>query len=217
MALASKFYTGLSAIAGGVFAVQSMLGAAPAKAENINQVGYEPPVVTEQMRNDELRQLSAARNAAGDFAESCRKCVGIVFNMGDNFRERVHNDALDYFNKKGIEASEENLDKATKVIEQHYIDYYTNHYAELFEPLGIQTEMHPIVSYASGNKVINSSVNFHIGTIIYETEEGLAYIPLKRSDLEAARVSEALDYVWERIDDGQEISMADSEIELAQN
>ena len=167
-------------------------------AQDATPAAYTQPVVTEELRQLEIREGVAAVRGSAEFARSCETCVGIEFSKGDDFRKSVYDRAVAYLNERGAPLSENNMEVVSARVEALILQHYEQEYARLFAPMGVQTKMFNYTDYASteGN-IVRSGVNFHVGQVVYENTNGKGSFLLSEVDAElAVDVVDMLSYMW---------------------
>lgn len=168
-------------------------------AQETTPVAYTQPAVTETMREQEIREGSAAIRGAAGFARSCETCVGVVFSKGDDFRKSVYDRSVAYLNEREAPLTDNNMGIVSARVEELLLQHYQEEYAQLFAPMGVQAEIFPRTNYASTEgKIVRSGVNFHVGQVVFESYEGESAFFLNEVDAElAVEVVEGLSWMWQ--------------------
>ena len=161
---------------------------------------YQLPVVTEEMKETELRELGEARTAARNHAQSCENCVGIVFSIGDDIRSDVFRETVAYLEREGFPVTENNMMLIGEQITELYVQHYEQRYTDLFETVGINMKMFSRVDYGTDTISVGSGLNFHIGRTFFHDFEDNDRTRFFANDVDAemvVEVAEQLSVVWE--------------------
>lgn len=169
-----------------------------AAQETLLEVYQPSTVIGEQMQEEQIREGNVADVGSSQHAESCRNCVGVILSIGDDTRGEIHALSVAYLLERNRPLSEHNMDIVRAHYEEQFVAHQTAEFQAFFGP-EIDVQVFPASFYGTGENAVGTGVEFTVGRILYNDENGTSSFDVSEVDQElAGNVVEYLGYAWDQ-------------------